>query len=196
MMNATLTQNKSVSLAWIIVWTAASALGLALGVSVTLPILWSVGDPLIARIGEVPMMAIGGVIFGVGIGGGIGIAQWLVLRGRYPEARRWLVGSIIGAIVSCVIVMPLSKYANADGGNLAVVVLLFGLIGAAIGAWQYIGARSIARHIGWTGVSLLALGLAAVPLFGPYNLEMLGVLGGSLLYGAITGVALWWFEKQ
>lgn len=194
-MNATLTQNKSVSLVWLVVWTAASALGLSLGVSVTLPILWNVGDPLIARIGEVPMMAVGGVLFGLGIGGGLGIAQWLVLRPRYPEARRWLVGSIIGAVVSCVLVMPLSKVANPDGGNLAVVVLLFGLIGAAIGVGQYIGARSIARHVGWIGVSLLALGLAAVPPFGPYNLEMLGLLGGSLIYGAITGVALWWFEK-
>src|SRR5262245_59770681 len=141
-MNTLAAQNKSASLSWLVSWAIASALGVIVCMVGVLPLLWTYGEGVEKSIGQFPAQIVGGLVFGLGLGLVIGIAQWFVLRGRSPEATRWLVGSVIGGIVAGVVAILLSQFNNGGENQLVNLVALIAL-GAILGLGQLLGARSI-----------------------------------------------------
>jgi hypothetical protein len=112
----------------------------------------------------------------MGIGAGVGLVQWLVLRPRVPRAGWWIPASAVGWAVGVVAVLTVFPPETGIWAGTA--------LGAAMGVgqalvlsyWGYRGAGwwVIASALGW------AVGLG-------------GVLGASLVgvaAGAVTGIVL------
>ncbi len=159
-----------------------------------LPLLWTYGEGVERAVGQFPAQLIGGSIFGLGIGGAVGIAQWLVLRGRAVDATRWLVGSIIGGGIAGVISILISAF-NDQGENMPVMFLTFATLGAILGLGQFLAARSIARNPLWIVASAIGLMLGWFIPSAAQTMQPFGIVAGALVYGIITAAALWWFAK-
>lgn len=195
-MNTIATQTRSTSLPRLAAWAIASSIALVAGVVATLPVLWSIGENAEKSIGQVPALTLGGAFFGLGVGLAVGFVQWLVLRGREQEATRWLIGSIIGGIVAGVVGIWVSATFSDSGENPLWNLVAFSMLGAILGAGQYLAARSIPRNPLWILASGLGLALGALSIFGIGNFENVGIVFTGLAYGIITAAALWWFTKQ
>ncbi len=196
-MNTLTTQPKSTSLGWLTAWIIASAVGLTIGFLATLPLLWSMWGSVERVIGLVPAQILGGVTFGLGIGAALGIAQWLVLRGREQNAMRWLVGSIVGGVVAGAVTMLITSQ-NEGGENVMWTAIAFTTLGAILGAGQFLAARSIARNPLWIVASAVGLGIGATFPFlsTTQDLTILNVAIAGIFYGAVTGAAMYWFTKS
>lgn len=194
-MNTTLEQNKTTSLGWLLAWTIASAVGVIVSMVGLLPVMWTYGGSLEGAIGQYPAQIVGGIFFGLGIGATVGIAQWIVLRGRTPEATRWLVGSIVGGVVAGVVAILISVF-NDQGENLPVMLLAFATLGGILGLGQFLAARSIARNLLWVVASALGLMIGWFIPSSMQTAQPLSIVAGALVYGIFTAAALWWFSKQ
>lgn len=194
-MNTTLSQNKTTLLAWLAAWTIASALGIIVAMVGVLPLMWTYGEGLERALGQLPSQLVGGIVFGLGIGAAVGIAQWLVLRGRSADATRWLAGSIVGGIVAGVAAILISIF-NEQGENLPVMLLAFATLGGILGLGQFLAARSIARNALWIAASAFGLMFGWLIPSLLQTFEPFGVTAGALVYGISTAAALWWFAKQ
>ncbi len=194
-MNTTLSQNKTTLLAWLAAWTIASALGIIVAMVGVLPLMWTYGEGLERALGQMPAQLVGGIVFGLGVGAAVGIAQWLVLRGRSADATRWLAGSIVGGIVAGVAAILISIF-NEQGENLPVMLLAFATLGGILGLGQFLAARSIARNALWIAASAFGLMFGWLIPSLLQTFEPFGVTAGALVYGISTAAALWWFAKQ
>ncbi|TAH49338.1 MAG: hypothetical protein EYC68_17380 [Chloroflexota bacterium] len=194
-MNTTLSQNKTTLLAWLAAWTIASALGIIVAMVGVLPLMWTYGEGLERALGQLPSQLVGGIVFGLGIGAAVGIAQWLVLRGRLADATRWLAGSIVGGVIAGVAAILISIF-NEQGENLPVMLLAFATLGGILGLGQFLAARSIARNALWIATSAFGLMFGWLIPSLLQTFEPFGVTAGALVYGISTAAALWWFAKQ
>lgn len=194
-MNTTLSQNKTTLLAWFAAWTIASALGIIVAMVGVLPLMWTYGEGLERALGQLPSQLVGGIVFGLGIGAAVGIAQWLVLRGRLADATRWLAGSIVGGVIAGVAAILISVF-NDQGENLPVMLLAFATLGGILGLGQFLAARSIARTALWIAASALGLMFGWLIPSMLQTFEPFGVTVGALVYGISTAAALWWFSKK
>lgn len=195
-MNTVATQTKSTSFPRLAAWAIGSGVALVVGTVATLPVLWSIGENAEKTIGQVPALTLGGAFFGLGIGTAVGFAQWLVLRGREKDALRWLVGSVVGGIVAGIVGVWVSGTYSEGGENLWANGAAFALLGAILGAGQYLAARSIPRNPLWILASTLGLAIGTLSIFGIGNFEGIGNLVGAFAYGIVTAIALWWFTKE
>lgn len=194
-MNTTLSQNKAVSLGWLTAWTIASALGLIVSMAGLLPLMWTYGEAVERALGQWGAQIVGGIVFGFGIGLAVGVAQWLVLRGRAHEATRWLVGSIVGGSVAGVVAILISIF-NDQGENLPVMLLAFAALGAILGLGQYLAARSIVRNPIWMVASALGLMIGWYIPSATQTMQPLSVIAGALVYGIVTAAAMRWFAER
>ena len=193
-MNTTLTQTKTSSIAWLAAWTIASAIGVIVSMVGVLPLMWTYGEGVERALGQWGAQIVGGTVFGLGIGAAVGIAQWLVLRGRSVDATRWLVGSIVGGIVAGIVAILISVF-NDQGENLPVMLLAFATLGGILGLGQFLAARSIARSPLWIAANAVGI-VAAWFIASTESLQPASIIVGALVYGIITAAALWWFAKQ
>ena len=193
-MDRTLAPNKTISIASLTAWVTASALGLIISMVGVLPLMWTYGESVERAIGQLPAQIVGGIVFGFGLGSAVGAAQWIVLRGREPEAARWFIGSVVGGIVAGVIAILISTF-NDQGENIPVMVLAFITLGTLFGLGQFLAARSIARSPLWIVAN--AIGILAA-WFIPSTAESIqpaSVIVGAVVFGIITAAALWWLAR-
>lgn len=193
-MNTTLSQNKTASLGRLVAWTIASAAGILVAMAGVLPLMWTYGEGVERALGQWGAQLVGGVLFGLGMGLAVGVAQWIVLRSREQEATRWLIGSIAGGIVAGVVAIVISVF-NDQGENVPVMVLAFASLGSILGLGQYLAARSIARSPVWIVANAVGI-VAAWFIASTVSLQPASVLVGSLLFGIFTAAAQWWSAKQ
>ncbi|MDL1896393.1 hypothetical protein FBQ82_08980 [Anaerolineae bacterium CFX7] len=193
-MNTTLAQNKTISLGWLAAFAIASAIGIVVTMAGVLPLLWTYSESVGRALGQFPSQIVGGVIFGLGLGTAVGIAQSLVLRGRERDATRWLVGSIIGGVVAGVVGILISIF-NDEGENVPVMILAFATLGAILGLGQFLAARSIARSPLWIAANAVGL-VAAWFIASTEAAQPVSVFVGALVFGIVTAAALWWFSRQ
>lgn len=193
-MNTTLTQNKTASLGWLAAFGIASAIGTLVTMAGVLPLMWTYGEGIERAVGQFPAQIIGGIIFGLGLGSAVGIAQWVVLRGRSTDATRWLIGSIVGGVIAGVVGILISTF-NDQGENIPVMILAFATLGALFGLGQYIAARSIARSPIWLVANAVGF-VAAWFIASTESLQPASIIVGALVFGVVTAAALWWLAKQ
>lgn len=194
-MNTTLEQNKTASLAWYVAFAIASAIGIIVTMAGVLPLLWTYGESIGRAMGELPSQILGGIIFGLGIGAFVGIAQWLVLRGRSSDATRWLVGSIVGGVIAGVVAILISIF-NDQGENIPVMILAFASLGGILGLGQFLAARSIARSPLWIVANAVGLIAAWFIPSSAQDIQAPGVIAGALVYGVVIAAAMWWVSKR
>jgi hypothetical protein len=112
-----------------------------------------------------------GLEFGVGLV--LGIAQWIVLRSLVRQASWWIVASAVGWALGYMVATKVLP---------AVAVVLHGaVIGAIIGAMQWLVLRRWAQRAAWW-IAISALGWAVGPILGA------SLVGAGV--GAATGFAL------
>jgi hypothetical protein len=183
----------------LVAWTFANLLGWAAGL-----VAAGILAPLAAR-SPFPWhydtdMAIAYVSL-VLLGITIGIAQWIVLRRHLPRATPWIFATIIGYLLSVIIF----AIANNDAARLLSTevvnnLILFGLMGIAIGASQWWVLR---RHYGRSGLWVLAstvgflffMWLVIDPAHSQGELLIRGAILGGFA-AAVTGGALVWIIHQ
>lgn len=198
-MNTTLSQNKTASLIWFGAWVLASAIGIVVGFLATLPLLWNATEAITGIVPQIVGQTLGGAFFGAGLGLAVGFAQWLVLRQRgeasISPAARWLGATVLGGLIGGIVAILFSVTLNDGGTNLALTAVSFGLLGGIIGAVQYAMARPVVKNMLWIAAGALGLAIGGAIPFGQYNLELVGVGVGGLIYGAFTAAALWWNSR-
>ena len=192
---------------WVIVtlWVLATVVGALLG---TLGVL-----TLVSRLALLQAPALlTNLLGGAGLGAGLGLAQWLVLRRYVPAAGWWVPASILGAACGVALgtaaadaVGPVfaatitSAGRPAPGGlrpilNLAVTAAISGAaLGLSMGVAQWVVLRRqvpeagrwiVTSTLGWPAA--LAVGALVVNNGGLIaGLLVAGVVGGS-----VTGAAL------
>jgi hypothetical protein len=130
-------------------------------------------------------------VFGAVIGITLGIAQWLVLRRRIPQAYMWVLASVAGGAV-----LAASGFAagEAIGGPLGGAV-----IGASLGTMQWLVLRRrvseaylyLAASIAGFALAL-SVGEAVGFSVGGATGWLLGGIIFGIVAGSITGAALVW----
>ena len=90
-------RTPSTPLLWL-AWVIATLLGTIAGGLLGFPLGWSIGETLMQAIGELPALFVVGLVMGGVLFGTVALAQSIVLRGRLPVARRWvLLSTVAGA---------------------------------------------------------------------------------------------------
>ena len=162
---------------------------------------WLVGW-LVAWIGA---LSVGWIVAwaGVGIGGGVGVAQWLVLREQVARAGWWVVASIVGGVVgggvSVGLILGAFVGAGEVMGNVVAVILGWVLVGVGMGVAQWLVLRGRVARAGWWVVASVmgwivgriaawfGVGIVAVDVILG---QVAGQVAYGVVYGAITGIVL------
>jgi hypothetical protein len=191
-------------------WVVASAIGLAAGFAVYLPLVLYFASELGAVL-RLLLAAVAGTFFG----SALGTAQWLLLRRRSLGAGKWVLATLAGGTVGGNLAMVIGDVAgNAGGFSFAIAAGGF-VLGALVGTGQCLVLQSrLSRAFWWVLAS--ALGLAAslgmanaagdvlrsalVGVFGEALTQVLAIVIAAVLflipYGAITGAALLWIQRR
>ena len=194
--NTTLTQNKTVSVGRLAVWSIASAIGIVVGFMATLPLIWSISENLMNTMPQIAVQIFGGAFFGIGFGLAVGLAQWLVLRTRDEPHTRWIAASVIGGLIGGIAGIWFSATFNDGGTNTLLTAVTFALLGGIVGAVQFLMMRAVAKNILWIAASAVGLGIGAAIPFGAENLQVISVAIAGLIYGALTATVMWRFSKN
>jgi hypothetical protein len=178
---------------WLL-WVVASTVGLYVG--------WVLAFVIIAFYSVVFGLdycdACDGLAFVIGIGIGIGVAQWLVLRRRVSGAGWWVLASAVGGYG----IMQAGFTGYSESVEMSFVSLLgltgvVALSGAVTGTLQWLILRGQVSQAGWWVLaSTVGWGLAIALSrgVGANDFVAVGVVGAVL--GAVTGGALVWLLRQ
>lgn len=174
-------QRNEIDWVFWIMWVAANTIGLAIALLVR---QWLVGLIL-------------------------GIAQWLVLRNRFPRSGWWILATVFGLGVSWSPAWTLAISVLSSGGAIWRFSLewpiVLGISGVVVGFFQWLILRTwvfkASRWILASSIAGLAGGVLAMLVFdltfryidSPILTWFLPVITGiaaGLVYGSITGLAL------
>jgi hypothetical protein len=181
-------------LKWVVATSVGSILGLILGFGLGLIIGGFDNEFGVLR------TILGKIVFGAGIGFGVGILQWLVLRGRVTRAGWWVLASTAGLAVAqggAAAAAVASGNSEVLGSSLFLQVMALG--GAVTGILQWLVLRGKVSRAGWWVLaSTVGWGLG----FDVMDAALVGVdcIIFVLFYGAVLGVvtggALVWLLRQ
>jgi len=166
-------------------WVLASTVGMFVGYPVGAITLGNVlGDWL------------GTLFFGTGLGIGVGVLQWLVLRRRVSGAGWWVLASAAGGY-GIVQAAPHMFSPSLSFGALLSYTPVVALGGAVTGTLQWLVLRGQVSRAGWWVLaSTVGWGLgmtAAIAYSWPGPMWL--IVTGAVL-GAVTGGALVWLLRQ
>jgi hypothetical protein len=135
-------KRSSFLLLWICTVSLATLVGSLLGNAIQ-TLLWIVsGFPWPSSTGtticilglDVTPIWVSVAIATTSIGAAVGMAQWLLLRKKYPWAAGWLRASLIGVIISVIILVVIGALAKDGLSAMASHAAYRNLIGAVLGA--------------------------------------------------------------
>jgi hypothetical protein len=148
-----------------------------------------------------------GLIGGVGLGGGIGIAQWLVLRRHIASAGWWVLVSAVGGMIGVALGLVLSDalrplistllgeaiQSRPSGPRVslsgaAAVGAAGAVIGVVLGSAQWLVLRRHARSAGWW-ILASCLGWMAGLSLSAGTIDVLGIPLSLLVIGIVSGAA-------
>jgi hypothetical protein len=129
-----------------------------------------------------------GVALLAGVGAGVGICQWLVLRRRVSRAGWWVLASILGLAVAAFVS---TAVALAGGYSAISENLVVGVGGAMAGIMQWFVLRRRVSRAGWWVLASTVGWAVSAAVLGPAK-----VPGGGVGLGAVTGLALIWLLRQ
>ncbi len=179
-------------------WTLASAAGFAIGAMLSLPIAYGLGEIVMEATNETAGFAVTGALFGIFVGGGLGLGQQIVLRFPTGWGRNWALVSALLAAILWAIAFPVIIAADQSMRSLngLAIVVSFGL---ALGIGQWLVLRNhlpqASRWLLVTSASL-ALGLGASLALDGEGRELLTFAVGGLLVGALTGLGMVWMVRD
>lgn len=125
----------------------------------------------------------------------VAIFQWLLLRPYLPNAGWWILVTGLGWLTAgflfvAATTMPLRQNLISDAG----LLIIFALLGAAVGLTQWLFLRRVILRAGWW-VLVNVLAFASIALVGR-SLNNLVEVAMLLLPGIISGTGLWLLMRQ
>ncbi len=196
-------RNVSSTITFWFLWLAATTIGVMVGGMLAIPIGWGLADPLEKSLGTAPSLLVVAIAWGVLWGGGIGLAQMLVLWRRLDQPFRWTLYSIAGATVAFTLVLGTLAIFALDAFDSASDVVsgtLIGLtMGIGLGVGQWLLLREFSpRALWWIAISVIAAVVAfGVALsVGSEGRELLSLAIGGLIMGGLGGVGLLWVLRE
>jgi hypothetical protein len=194
------TEQKEVGWSFGLQWVGVTIAGMVAGGMLALPIGYGLGEQVGNVLGEGVGFFVTGLLFGICLGGGIGLGQWVLLRPRLGRADLWALTSAIGGAVGLGVAFPVLISINAvnDPGPLA-ELLLAAFFGLPVGIGQWFILRGQVARSGWWVVicgAALALGLLAGLQFDGEGREVLAFTIAGLGMGAGTGAGMVWLLRE
>jgi len=173
---------------WLL-WVLASAVGLLAGSFVGFLGGYGV-EEILPNYGGAGMVT--------GVGAGVGILQWLVLRPRVSRSGWWVLASILGLAVAGFVS---TAVALAGAYEIPLGFAVFGFVGGAMaGLMQWFVLRRQVSRAGWwvlaSTVSWAVVGLVAEGMIRRLLTFGVGLAGGVVGLGGVTGLALVWLLRQ
>ena len=169
---------------WVFANTAGFLLGCALGLALH-PVAIAVARTLAVGVTDDQRITMG-MIPTIGIS--LAIAQWLTLRRHLPQARWWVLATIVGWIVAAGVFATVVPVGFAP--RLVEYVVSFGILGLALGITQWPVLRRQVPHAGWWILASL-VGWGVLPLVFGRAIASAGELAAVVaLSPAITGFVL------
>jgi hypothetical protein len=175
-------------------WTAASAIGLAIGQAVA----------SIVPQDSVPLGALYAAVMGLPFG----FVQWLVLRRRLESSARWIPATALGSAVGGGVGLA----ASFAAGETVIQPWAIFLFGGALGVSQWLVLRArVTRASWWVLMVTLGFPLSFVvglfvsftlgfgwfdvdPIFGVVSLAFFGAVAGAV-FGSTSGALLVWLLR-
>ena len=182
----------------VLLWTLATVTGLVLGILSILTLVTglALGGSATALVG---------MIGGVALGGGIGLAQWLALRQHLGGVTWWILVSAIGGMIGVALGLVLADALRPLLGNVladavqsrphaprivwssAVETGIAGaLVGICLGSAQWLVLRRQVRSAGWW-IVVSGLGWIAGLSLSAALIDVGGILVSLLLAGIVAG---------
>lgn len=169
---------------WVVANTIAFPLGCALGLALA-PVTVSVTRSLGVGATDDQRITMG-MIPSIGIS--LAIAQWLTLRRHLPQARWWVLATIVGWVVGAATIFTVVPVGVAP--RLVEYVVAFGTIGLALGVTQWPVLTRQVPHAGWWILASL-VGWGVLPLVFGRAITSAGELAAVVaIPPAITGFVL------
>jgi hypothetical protein len=134
------------------------------------------------------------LLVGLGLGGAVGFAQWLVFRKRLSISSRWILYSVIGLGIPFIIGVVLEQAGTLPDSWAASEAIAFTLVGSVggliAGLLQSHILRPYSSRAGWW-VAFSTLGWGVTWLSVTAISEIVWIIGGVIL-GIVTGYPLLW----
>lgn len=200
-MDMTRTQSvrtPSTPLLWL-AWVIATLLGTIAGGLLGFPLGWSIGETLMQAIGELPALFVVGLVMGGVLIGAVALAQSIVLRGRLPVARRWVLLSAVAGATGFGVILLVMNGSDEMFESALLPAAVFAVLGLWLGAAQWLALRRyMARAAWWIAFNAVGLGLTLAILFGlsAEGRELVSLVLSGLLLGTITGAGMAWLLRD
>ena len=140
------------------------------------------------------------LIAGLCLGGGIGFAQWIILKRWYRISPRWILISTLCLGIPVILVELLNDiwqvYTNFYGDLKILSRILHGLIlGSVLGLLQMPLLKPFFKKAPqWILGSSIGWGVCSVALLLPMPFATIVALAGGVLLGVITGLCIIWMR--
>lgn len=151
-------------------------------------IAWAIATTLGGLIGLIAGFWFLGPLALVGAGLGLGIAQWLVLRGLFEAPFQWLLLTTAGGVLSAFIAFASLDWLDSTTGLAVGTVIVGAVIGTLLNVPQWLVLRGPFTRAGWWIAVGAAAGAISVLVAGVIVRTMGPFEGGSIL---IAGVVAW-----
>jgi hypothetical protein len=184
----------------IVAWVLATVAGVVVGILSVLTLVTG-----FALAGASTLLV--GLIGGAGLGAGLGMTQWLVLRRHIPAAGWWVLVSSVGGIIGVAVALMLADglrpliAASLDepvrSGSIAPRRIVSSAlengvagtgVGLGLGSAQWLVLRRSARSAGWWIVASCVGWMASLSL-GAGMLDLIGTPLSLLVVGIVVGAA-------
>jgi hypothetical protein len=182
-------------------WAIGSAVGLVGGFMLALTTTWSLGDGI--ESGNLISWVVVGLILGGGIGAGLGIPQWLILRYHGYAANSWAIWSILFgalgfAITLSILVAIMGNNALENMTDSVGGLIMGGTAGLSVGVGQWLAMKQWhSNGLAWVGIMVVTMVIAfTLALSLGDGLQFLGMGAMGLIAGIFTALGFQWLMAQ
>ncbi len=182
------------SVSFFAIWVVVTAIAVAVGQLGAMLLSWDIGDAVEGVLGQGAAIVVVGVMIGIGIGGFGATSQALLLRGQV-DAKRWIGGALVGAVLAMCVGMALIIPASDTMSEWLSGLVAGVMVGLGVGVGQWVALRKHLSGINrWVIASGLGYAVSVLLLFGTggEGREMIALASSGLAFGLISGFGLWW----
>ncbi len=184
-------------------WLGVCFLGVAVGGTLSMVSMWTVGAAVEEALGAAAGGRIAGGLFGALIALGANIGPGLLLQQKGLSAARWIIHSAVAGSLGTGVGFGIAL-GLFDTLSEGIAVVVIGLsLGLPVGIAQWLNLRKLDRMpdsaVGlWPLISVSAylLGALAPIRFGSEGAEWLVIIILGLVVGSITGLGMVWLFRR
>jgi hypothetical protein len=172
-------------------WLLATVVGVALGLAASDVVS---NTPLRLGLGYSATNTLGRLLEPLAAGGSVGVAQWLVLRRRIPEARWWVWATIVGVTIGLALV---EREGTIERSAFVARGASIGLAQLVVIRWRFPEIPQVRWWVPITalGFTLGYLGVMELPLV-LFSSRILGSSVSDIFVGGVVGLVQWFVLRR